>query len=105
MYSRHISVLDRDKDGYITVQELEQALSRTKEGFTAQEIADIMRAADTNNDGKIDYNGENTTNSPHLHRQTHTHTKTTTTKPPSLQPHPPLTSVVTLRASIRSKPR
>ena len=54
------SVLDRDKDGYITVDELEQALSRNGKGFSDEEIVEIMKVADTNKDGKIDYNGRET---------------------------------------------
>ena len=50
-------MLDRDDDGYITVQELEKALSGNGKGFSDAEIAEIMKIADTNQDGKIDYNG------------------------------------------------
>ena len=51
------SVLDLDRDGFITAEELTHALTRTGDGFTDKEIAEIIRKADTNKDGKIDYNG------------------------------------------------
>lgn len=49
-------VLDMDQDGYITVEELRHALSKSGDHFTEQEIKDIIKAADKNHDGKIDYN-------------------------------------------------
>ena len=51
------SVFDRDGDGFITVNELERALRRHGSNLTRTEINDIMKAADANNDGRIDYDG------------------------------------------------
>jgi len=55
---RIFQVLDVNGDGFITVDELRHALTKTGDHFTEAEIADIIRRADRNNDGKIDYNGE-----------------------------------------------
>ncbi|XP_052236601.1 uncharacterized protein LOC127848272 [Dreissena polymorpha] len=49
-------VLDVNNDGFISVEELRNALSRTGDHFTDREIDEILRLADKNNDGRIDYN-------------------------------------------------
>ena len=51
-------VLDLDQDGYITADELRHALTKTGDHFTDEEINQIIRKADKNSDGKIDYNGK-----------------------------------------------
>lgn len=50
-------VLDMDQDGFITAKELEHAMSQTGDHFTDKEITNIIVKADTNKDGKIDFNG------------------------------------------------
>lgn len=51
-------VLDLDQDGYITAEELTHALNHSGGHFTEEEIRDIIKKADKNMDGKIDYNGK-----------------------------------------------
>lgn len=48
------SWLDKDKSGYLTVDELQQACSRYNIGDTS--IEDLIREVDQDNDGRIDYN-------------------------------------------------
>ena len=45
---------DKDNSGYITRDELEQAL-KEKGMYDAKEIKEIISEADTDNDGRIDY--------------------------------------------------
>lgn len=51
-------VIDIDQDGFITAEELGHALSKTGDHFTDEEIKDIIKKADKNKDGKIDYEGK-----------------------------------------------
>ena len=51
------TVLDLDKDGFISAEELQHALTKTGDTFTDAEIKELIKIADTNKDGKIDYNG------------------------------------------------
>ncbi|KAI9024327.1 hypothetical protein CLU79DRAFT_746598 [Phycomyces nitens] len=46
---------DKNKDGLISRQELEQVMADLGERMTAQEIKDMMDEADTNKDGFIDF--------------------------------------------------
>jgi calcium-dependent protein kinase len=48
------SWLDKDKSGYLTVDELQHACSRYNMGDTS--IEDLIREVDQDNDGRIDYN-------------------------------------------------
>lgn len=50
--------LDRDHDGSITIAELRFALKMKGSPFTEEELADIIKEADTDGNGKIDYRGE-----------------------------------------------
>lgn len=51
-------VLDTDQDGFITREELRHAISITGHPLTEKQIDDIIKRADKNRDGKIDYNGK-----------------------------------------------
>lgn len=65
--SKHISVheedellecfraFDKNNDGFISRQELEEVMSRLGENLSPQEISDMMNEADTNKDGQIDF--------------------------------------------------
>jgi calcium-dependent protein kinase len=48
------SWLDKDKSGYLTIDELQQACSRYNMGDTS--IEDLIHEVDQDNDGRIDYN-------------------------------------------------
>ena len=48
---------DVDGDGVLTVDELRQGMNSLGEDMTDEEIEDMMRAADVNGDGLIDYKG------------------------------------------------
>ena len=51
-------VFDADGNGYITAAELRRVMTGIGETLTDAEVNDMLRAADTNNDGKINYEGE-----------------------------------------------
>ena len=50
-------VLDTNQDGFITDDELRHALKLNGSTFSDEEIKDIIKRADKNCDGKIDYGG------------------------------------------------
>lgn len=49
--------LDKNADGFLSFEELEEGLQDVAQIFHLQEpdVRDMLKAADTNNDGKIDY--------------------------------------------------
>ena len=49
--------LCRNADGYIDLDELKMMLESTGEAITEDDIEELMRDGDKNNDGKIDYDG------------------------------------------------
>ena len=51
-------VFDKDGDGFISADELRIVMTSLGEKLTDQEVDDMLNEADTNGDGKIDYNGE-----------------------------------------------
>lgn len=51
-------VFDRDKDGYITAQELQMVMASLGENLTQEELNEMIRAADTDGDGRVNYEGE-----------------------------------------------
>ena len=48
-------VFDRDGDGYISKQEFKHCMMNFGEQFTDEEVDEMIAEADTNNDGKIDF--------------------------------------------------
>ena len=48
-------VFDRDHNGYITLPELENAMLKLGEKLTEEECKAMLKEADVNGDGKIDY--------------------------------------------------
>lgn len=48
----------RNADGYIDLDELKMMLESTGEPITEDDIEELMKDGDKNNDGKIDYDGE-----------------------------------------------
>ena len=50
-------VFDRDGNGYIDPTELKVAMTKLGEALTEKELKEMMKDADINGDGKIDYNG------------------------------------------------
>lgn len=48
----------RNADGYIDLDELKIMLESTGEAITEDDIEELMKDGDKNNDGKIDYDGE-----------------------------------------------
>ncbi|KAI8140106.1 calmodulin-like protein [Fennellomyces sp. T-0311] len=46
---------DKNGDGYISLNELEEVMSRLGEKLSQQELKDMMDDADTNKDGQIDF--------------------------------------------------
>lgn len=47
----------RNGDGYIDLDELKGMLESTGESITEDDIEELMKDGDKNNDGKIDYDG------------------------------------------------
>lgn len=47
----------RNGDGYIDLEELKTMLESTGESITEDDIEELMKDGDKNNDGKIDYDG------------------------------------------------
>lgn len=50
-------ILFRNGDGYIDLDELKNMLESTGESITEDDIEELMKDGDKNNDGKIDYDG------------------------------------------------
>lgn len=48
----------RNGDGYIDLEELKNMLESTGEAITEDDIEELMKDGDKNNDGKIDYDGK-----------------------------------------------
>lgn len=48
----------RNADGYIDLDELKIMLQATGETITEDDIEELMKDGDKNNDGRIDYDGE-----------------------------------------------
>jgi len=52
------AVFDRDGSGKISSRELKQAMSSLGEKLNDDEIAEMIKEADKNGDGEIDYEGK-----------------------------------------------
>ena len=50
-------VFDKDGNGYITAAELRYVMANLGEKMTDDEIDEMLREADTDGDGQIDYQG------------------------------------------------
>lgn len=50
-------VFDRDNDGFLTASELRDVMMHLGDEMTIEDITEMVREADTNGDGKIDYSG------------------------------------------------
>lgn len=48
-------VFDKDGDGYISATELKLVMQQLGEALTDQQLADMLREADGNGDGRIDF--------------------------------------------------
>lgn len=48
----------RNADGYIDSEELGEILRSSGESITDEEIEELLKDGDKNNDGKIDFDGE-----------------------------------------------
>ena len=48
-------VFDRDGNGYITSHELRYIMTNLGEGLTPEEVEEMVKEADLDNDGQIDY--------------------------------------------------
>lgn len=51
-------VFDKDNNGYISADELRYVMTNLGEKLTDQEVAEMIREADMNGDGMVDYNGK-----------------------------------------------
>ena len=51
-------VFDKDGNGVISADELRHVMTNLGEKLTDEEITEMIKEADTNNDGHVDYNGE-----------------------------------------------
>lgn len=50
-------VFDQNGDGFIDVKELQNAMKNLGEPLTDKELTDMMKEADMDKDGKINYEG------------------------------------------------
>ena len=48
-------IFDKDGDGFITADEIQEEMSKHGDVFTDQQIKQMMEGADSNGDGRIDY--------------------------------------------------
>ena len=55
LHDVHFRSFDTDGDGYITLEELIAVLKALGETFTKEEVEDMIREADTDGDGKINF--------------------------------------------------
>ena len=51
------NVFDADADGYVTAAELYDAFTKLGEATTREEAFEILKEADTNSDGLLDFEG------------------------------------------------
>lgn len=51
-------VFDKDGNGYISKEELHQVMNNLGEKLTDEEIADMIREADVDGDGQVNYRGK-----------------------------------------------
>ena len=51
------AMFDINKDGFVSATELSKAMKDLGNKMTVTEVKDMLRAADFNEDGKIDYKG------------------------------------------------
>lgn len=49
---------DKDEDGYLSVGELRHIMTSMGEKMTNEEVDDMLREADKDNDGKVNYQGK-----------------------------------------------
>ena len=54
-------IFDINKDGFVDASELKRTLTSMGESLTEEEAEVLLRTADTNGDGKIDYKGRGNT--------------------------------------------
>ena len=54
----YLQVFDKNGDGVITATELRYVMTNLGEKMTDEEIDEMLREADTDGDGQIDYQGE-----------------------------------------------
>lgn len=61
-------VFDRDGDGFISEDELRAVMESIGEHVTHAEVAEMIREADEDGDGRVSYSGESTLDAPlHAH--------------------------------------
>ncbi|XP_077991780.1 neo-calmodulin-like [Glandiceps talaboti] len=46
---------DRNKDGYITIDELRRTMKKLEENITEEELREMMKEADQDGDGRVNY--------------------------------------------------
>ena len=51
-------VFDKNNDGFITADELQHVMTNLGEKLSEEEIADMIKEADLDGDGKVSYTGE-----------------------------------------------
>ncbi|CAL8079903.1 unnamed protein product [Calicophoron daubneyi] len=58
VYHRVFAEFDRNGDGYIDLMELSSTMKNLGESLTESELADMIREADTDGDGKVTFKGK-----------------------------------------------
>lgn len=48
--------VDKNNDGYLTIDELREAIERQEESFSYKDLKDLIYSIDSDHNGKINYN-------------------------------------------------
>jgi calmodulin len=76
-------VFDKDKDGYISAAELRYVMTNLGEKLTDEEVQEMIKEADLDGDGLVNYNGRSCVRCPHCGPDSRTTLKNTRSKPNS----------------------
>ena len=63
MFLPYFQVFDKNGDGYISASELRHVMTTLGEKLTDDEVDEMIREADIDGDGKVNYEGKHVNNS------------------------------------------